>query len=128
MRKVAIVRIMDYDYDYDCGNDVRSLISSKITDFVEIDENTYKLLKEGEAKYQYLVIEQIQNKEQFILNTVEDYKNFLEKERMRLEEEKKQKELNALMRKAKKQAQTLEQERILFESLKNKFEGAKKRL
>lgn len=129
MRKIAIIKNHDSD-DFDRYSDVYiQLLRSLITDFVEVDEETYQTLikasRDGRwlKRNDFIVIEQLQVDDKFIPKTVADYVAFVEakeaerRERIRVQEEKK---IAASLRKI---AKTEEDEKALLAKLLAKHQG-----
>ncbi len=128
MRKIAIIKNHDSD-DFDRYSDVYiQLLRSLITDFVEVDEETYQTLTKASRDERwngndFIVIEQLQVDDKFIPKTVADYVAFVEakeaerRERIRVQEEKK---IAASLRKI---AKTEEDEKALLAKLLAKHQG-----
>lgn len=103
--KIAIIKTDTHFSSY--GDDYDTLIS-KITDFEEVDSETYQLLIRYQSEYRYQILEQPIDQRKFIIDTVSNIKDRIKK----LEEEKSQKkaqeeakkEERALRKKAKDEA------------------------
>jgi hypothetical protein len=121
MRKIAIIQFRDVDIMYDDYHDVTKLIASKITDWVEVDEETFRALLTYQGQGKYRVVEFIPNQLEFIKNTVDDYKRYVaiqqEKERKYREEKEKKRQEKQIA----KQAKTLEEKKNLLKKLKEEL-------
>ena len=125
IHRIAIIQSQDlWSYDYE----EHSKIISKITDFSEVDHETYENLRQASIRFGFIVIEQPIDQESFIKETVADWLKFVEAEQKRQAEEKAKNEAKRrerlakaeAKRKQKEQADT-ESQRALFEELKKKF-------
>jgi len=95
MRKIAIITTRQDYYDYESS----ITIINSITDWAEVDEETYELL--DRCKYNgegFYIIEQPIEQSQFILKTVAEYKAHL----LKVEEERKLKKAAETEKRAKK--------------------------
>lgn len=117
MRKIAIIQFRDIDIYEDYG-EVTKLIASKITDWAEVDEETYKALFYYQGQGKYRVVEFIPNQLEFITNTVEDYKRYTSDQQERARKFREEKEKKRQVKQLAKVAKTLEEKRQLLEKLK----------
>lgn len=104
MHKIAILRTKDHYYDYGDW----TVVIEKITDFEEVDDETYKILVSGQIEFDYKIIELEVNQSQFIIDTVAKIadrikKNEESKARKKAEEAAKRQE-RLLKKKAKDEA------------------------
>ncbi len=74
MRKIAIIKFHTYYADYD---DYQKEVATKITDWTEVDQETFLALHSQQGKHGFKIIEFVPNQEQFILDTVADYVKML---------------------------------------------------
>lgn len=118
MKKIAILKKIVKDYDYEGSY----TILEKITDFCEVDDDTYAMLYKAQYKYNFIILEQPINIEEFILKTVEDYKMYvkrMEDENKKLKEKHENKRLKS---KIKREEKEKEKRKALLEQLKKEFE------
>lgn len=120
MHKIAIVIARDNFYNY--GDDYDRLIES-ISEWTEVDDETFALLKKAEMsrRYDFGVLEQPVHPRVFIKNTVEDYVAHVKAEEEKREAEKKKKAEAARKRKLNKMAKDEAAKRILFNQLKEEL-------
>lgn len=85
-RKISILKTKDIYDDY--GD--RERIIEKITDFVEVDDATYNLLRAAQRDMGFSIVEIPLNVQTFVLETVADYKELIEQ---RQEEARKARDL-----------------------------------
>ena len=102
--KIAIlsIRNVEYNYNYDDYGDI--LIANSITDWEEVSDEDFKLLKSAETRSgTFRVIEQIIDQETFIAKTIEDYRRFARSEADKAAAQQRKREEEALNRKYKKE-------------------------
>jgi hypothetical protein len=124
MHKVAIILGQSAGYGYDDAYE--PWIITKFTDFAEVDDETFQLLKQASHKYDFIVIETPVDPNKFICETVEQYKEWILAEKRKEEKARKDREMKALARKAKKKLASEEAERKLLEELQIKYGDAVK--
>lgn len=121
MRKIAIVHYEDRYVNYD---DSETFVKS-ITDWTEVDEETYQLLKRHQFSYlngeAYYVVTRPVDEQAFIKQTVAEYIEHAKKEDAKKAAEKKKREDAALQRKLKKQAKDAEARKAMYEQLQKEF-------
>lgn len=127
LRRIAIVQSKDL-WSYDCEEHFK--IIEKVTEFTEVDFQTYELLKKASIRYGFIVVEQPINQEAFIKKTVSDWLKFVAAEEKAAAEAQAKAEAKRLERKAKAEAKKRQQEldsieaqRQVYEELKKKFEN-----
>lgn len=105
MRKIAIIKTTTHFYNY--GDDHDTVIE-KITDFEEVDDETYELLYKVQSEYGFVIIEQPIDQRKFIIDTVKGVtariKKFEEERALRKAQEEAKKEERAIRKKAKDEA------------------------
>lgn len=121
MRKIAIIQFREISMDYDDYGDVTKMIASKITDWTEVDEETYNALIYFQTQCKYRVIEFLPYQEQFILDTVEQYKEFVKVQQARLDKIRKEKQDKHRQKQIAKQAKTVEEKKQMLEQLKKEL-------
>lgn len=118
MRYIAIIKgrnLSSYD-------DYESVVLS-ITDWSEVSEEDYKLLNEWVRNYDYMILERMDTKPDFLPKTIAACKKeaevYAEKQRKAKEEADRKK----LERELKKKARTEAREKKLLEELERKYKG-----
>jgi hypothetical protein len=116
--KLAIVifseRYRDLD-DY-------SVVASSITDWEEVDDETYRTLIAAQYKYDYTVVVMPEQKT-FIKKTVKDWTDFVTAEKQKEELRKAAAKKKAEDAKLKKLAKSREEKIRLFEKLREELKG-----
>lgn len=100
----------------DYGDDSR-WVTERVTDFEEVDDETYNLLQRASSKYNYTIVEQVMNQQDFIAKTVADYKAFIKAEELKTKKFQEEVERKKQERLLKKRAKTEEQEKQLLANL-----------
>jgi gas vesicle protein len=118
MRKIAIIQFKEINVEYDDYGDITKMIASKITDWTEVDEDTYTALMYFQVQGKYRVIELVPNQEQFILDTVEQYKEYIKVQQIRLEKIRQEKQEKHRQKQIAKHAKTVKDKQALLEQLK----------
>lgn len=99
MKKIAIIKIQESYLNYD-----HELVVERVTEFQEVDDETYGILVNAQHANNFRIIEYPANPEEFILKTVTDYKNKIlreeKKRQQEIEDANKAKLARALKRKA----------------------------
>ena len=118
MKKIAIIQYNYQDFYNDDFYSSKAVVES-ITDWTEVTDEEYKILKNGmrhvNGKY-YAVIERPENEPQFVKETVKSYLDKIKKlEKARVDAQKRHE--------AKAQEAKEKRERKQFEKLKAKFEA-----
>ncbi len=115
VHKIAII-VSDSHYDYE-KDDYKRVVES-ITDWAEVSDQDFKLLKESSSRRGFDIIEQPLDVPGFIKTTVAEEIEIARQEAVQKEKEKKAREAKA---QAKKHAQALKDQAsklALFEKLK----------
>jgi len=118
MRKIAIIQFKEINVEYDDYGDMTKMIASKITDWTEVDDATYTALHYFQVQGKYRIIEFIPNQEQFILDTVEQYKEYVKVQQARLDKVRKEKQEKHRQKQIAKHAKTVAEKKALLEQLK----------
>jgi len=119
--KIAIVKsrlAMDYDdgrYSYD-----KKIIDS-ITDWEEVDHETFSELTRAGGRLDFSVIERPINITSFIPKSIADYRQLVKQDEAKLAAIKAEREKKALERKHKKELKDKESKKKLFEQLKKEL-------
>lgn len=124
MRKIAIILGRDFQFDDGDYNTMTTRIAESVTDWVEVTDEEYELLKKAQ-NYDYharfTLIERPKDELAYIKKTVADYLKWAQKiEDQRLAEKKKAEEAS-LARKMKKEAKTKADKLKLLEKLKQEL-------
>ena len=102
--KIAILSIRNVEYNYNYDDYGNILITNSITDWEEVSDEDFKLLKSAETRSgTFRVIEQIIDQETFIAKTIEDYRRFAQSEADKAAAQQRKREEEALNRKYKKE-------------------------
>jgi alpha-D-ribose 1-methylphosphonate 5-triphosphate diphosphatase PhnM len=120
MRKIAIIQFKEVDIDYD-EYDIKRMIATKITDWVEVDDETYTALFYFQAQGKYRIVELLPHQEQFILDTVEHYKEYVRSQQAILDKIKKEKQEKHRQKQITKHAKTVEEKKQMLEQLKKEL-------
>ena len=116
-KKVAIVMVEDCYYD-----DYNNLVVKSITDWAEISNEDYMLLKKAEREQsRYRVLEQPLDTGEFIANTVSEYIKKIKEDEEKAAKAKAEREKIAREKALKKLANNAKKERELYEQLKAKL-------
>ena len=103
MREIAICTVRELSH---C-DDYTKIVDS-ITDWTEVTDEEYKLLVKFSSKYNWFVIERLDKKPEFILNTVkaalEEVQREEERQRVKKEEADKKKQERLLRKRTKDEA------------------------
>lgn len=75
MKKIAIIKTHERSINYD---DSETFVTS-ITDWAEVTEEVYNILRASSTINKFIVVEQPRNQLEFIGKTVEDYRIYIEK-------------------------------------------------
>lgn len=121
MHKIAIALYTtfgSYD-DYDDYNQHKMMES--ITEWEEVNDETFKLLTSAASRLSFTVIEQPTDIKKFIVKTIADWKKIAIEDEEKREQIKKEREAKALEKKLKKEAKTLTDKKKLFELLKQEL-------
>jgi hypothetical protein len=105
MRKIAIITTRDFYYNY--GDDCDQIVNS-ITEWTEVDEDTYNKLYGASHRMNFSIIERPADEAAFIKKTVRDYVDIIAKEEEAERQRKAKADLTrkekALKKKAKDEA------------------------
>lgn len=120
---VAIVRMVEHYYNY--GDDY-SIFAQAISDWEEVDEETFQLLKNASmyrtSDYNFIVLERLSVNSPVVVNTVSAYVKHLEKQKADQEAAKAEREAKAEQRRLAKLAKDEKSRRQLYETLQKEFE------
>jgi hypothetical protein len=113
MRKIAIIK----GHDRDRGYENWEMVIERVTEFEEVDEETFDILYKAQSLYGYTLIEQRTDLSEFIPNTIKGYKEHVLKlqkaadkqkaEAEKLKQERAAKRVKANRTKAEKQLRVL---------------------
>lgn len=117
MRYIAIIcpRIISSGYD-----DYKRVIES-ITDWSEVTDEEYKLLRSYCNNYDYDIIERKDVEPSFILKTIAQAKEEAKKHQEEIEKQREEQERKKQAALLKKKAKTEAEEKKLLEELKSKY-------
>lgn len=123
---VAIVKVVDHYYNY--GDDYDTVAQS-ISEWEEVDEEAFKLLKSASA-YQnqgdrFIVLERLKTDSPSVINSVSAYVKHLAKAKADMEKAEKERKAKAEERRLKKLAKDEKARLELYEKLQAEF-GDKK--
>lgn len=127
MRTIAIlttsIRTIGRTYnDYeDYYSPVEIIIADSMTDWEEVSEEDFQILRGASHNGAFTILEKPTNLPQFIKTTVAAHKKKIADEQERIEKEKKQRADEALAKKIKKSAKTIEAKKALLEKLKEEL-------
>lgn len=128
MHQVAIVRFVDRYYNY--GDDYDTFVHS-ITDWEEVDDETFKLLQGASSFYndgmRFMVVERLTTKSPVVVNTVAAYVKHLQQQKEAAEKAAAEREAKAAERRLKKLAKDEAARRQLFEQLQREFNEQEKK-
>lgn len=118
MRKIAILKgknheiYTSYEDDYN-----RKFIAERITDFTEVDDETYYLLYSNQHNCGYVVLEQVINVDEFIADTVQGYLEKVKKQQEKYAKEKVEAERIKKEKAEKRKLKTAEKEIKMLQEL-----------
>lgn len=114
-RKICIVSPrLDYAYHDEIASTIHA------TDWTEVTEQEFKALKTWEGGGDFTVLE-MPEPEKFIKKSVAEYLNYVQRLEREEQQRKAKQEERKRQRELKKLAKTEEQERLLLEELKQKY-------
>lgn len=124
---VAIIKVVDHYYNY--GDDYDTIARS-ISDWEEVDEETFKLLLDASSysthsSNRFYVIERLKTDSPAVINTVSAYVEYLRKQKEAKEKAEAERKAKAEARRLKKLAKDETARLALFEQLQKEF-GDKK--
>lgn len=124
---VAIIKVVDHYYNY--GDDYDTIAQS-ISDWEEVDEETFKLLRDASSysthsSNRFYVIERLKTDSPAVINTVSAYVEYLRKQKEAKEKAEAERKAKAEARRLKKLAKDETARLALFEQLQKEF-GDKK--
>jgi ubiquinone biosynthesis protein COQ9 len=123
MIKVAIIKVLnDKEYCQECGQ--YDIIVQSITDWVEISDEDYNLLRKYGLKDGYSLVVMPDNPKEIIKKTVMEHIETAKRSKARIEAEAKKREDRRKARELRKLAKTKEQEKKLLQQLKEKYPEA----
>lgn len=127
---VAIVKLVDHYYNY--GDDYDT-IAQTISEWEEVDEETFKLLKNAStyrANYaddnRFIVLERLKTDSPAVINTVSAYVKHIAKQKAAQEKAEAERKAKADERRLKKLAKDEKARLELFEKLQAEFGGKPK--
>lgn len=121
MHKVAIIKV-DYSYNYDDDYSSSQMIVNSITDWTEVSDEQFKLLRNAERlQGDFRVIEQPYDTGEFIRKTVADYIAAEEKRIAAEATAKRKRDEAAQKKKLAKLARDEASRRQMFEELQKEF-------
>jgi len=120
-RKIAIIKDRTiYDY-HDDGYDTEKKIIDSITEWAEVSEADFALLRAASNRLGFSVIEQPRFQEIFIAKSIEDYKQLVASDDKKRKKEEADRLLKTLQRKQKKEIKTKAQKQALLEQLQKEL-------
>jgi len=114
--KIAIITTRDTCFDR-YGDDYGVVINS-ITDWAEVTDQEFQDLCQASAYLNFHIIEQPTDINEFIPNTINEWKKKAQAEKEKREREQKARDQKALERKHKKQLKDVESKKKLLEQLR----------
>jgi len=124
MKHVAIIVGGYHDFDYNDYNSVTKLIASSITEWTEVSDEQFELLKRAQS-YDYhnrfTLIERPVDEPAYVRKTVDDYVKWAKAEEDKKAKEKQKAAEAALAKKLKREAKTLADKRKLLDKLKEEL-------
>lgn len=116
-RKIAIIvskeRYTSYD-DYE-------RVIERVTEFEEVDQETYNLLWRARMQYGFEILEQPIDQKKYILDTVDSYKKMVIVEEVKKAEERAEAERKKIARKLKLDMKKKEERQKVFAELAKEF-------
>ena len=125
MKKIAVVSLGE-EY-MDCGNcyeDVAIKLAYHITNFEEISDDEYRLLKQQQSiDKDFLVVESIEDQRGFIFNTINKRLEYCKQKKIKEENDKKIREEKEKIAKEKREIKKKEKELKKLQELKDKYKN-----
>lgn len=123
MKKIAIILCEDRYVDYDSSE----VFVKSITEWTEVDDTTYKLLKQHQNSYTliqepYYVVTRPTDESAFIQKTVQDFIKAAEEEEARKEVAREKARQKARQKKKNQEQREAEKRRQQYEALRKEFE------
>lgn len=118
MRKIAIIKPREIYAAYD---DVEKIIE-RITEFTEVDAETYELLRRAQHEFEFVLIEQPVDQQKFVLDTIEDYKKLIVMAEQKKKEAEKLAAQKKLERRMKVDMKKQEERLKIFQELQKEFD------
>jgi hypothetical protein len=136
--RVAIIKMCETSH-YDDGETTIQLVAQHITDFVEVSDEEFAILKKVyspysvygnySASYRYYLVEEVKDSAVLIANTIEEYLEAAKKEEQKRKQreakakkEKEERDRKKVEKERKKLLGSEEKEKALLEELKKKYE------
>lgn len=117
--KIAIIKVKEYYPGY--GDDGYEMIVQSITDWEEVSDEDYRVLKTAQSQLGYIVLEQPVDTPKFIAKTIADYKAWVLAEEERRQKEAKERADKALERKMKKSLKDKQSKLEMFKKLQEEL-------